>query len=75
MTELLSICQQLNIVKHTKFTRPFHGLYRIVELSKTDTVVRTVDQPQADPIRIAYNKICQCSGLIPDKLFGQSELE
>ena len=29
-------------------------------------VVRPVDQPQADPIRVAYNRIRYCADLIPD---------
>ena len=53
--------------KAYKFARPFHGPYRIVDLSKTGVVIRPVDQPQAEPIRVAYNRIRQCSGLIPDK--------
>ena len=40
-----------------------------MELSKTGLVVRPVDQPQAEPITVAYNKIHQCSGLIPDKFW------
>ena len=35
----------------------------------TGVVIHPVDQPQAEPIRIAYNKIRQCSGLIPDKFW------
>ena len=55
--------------KAYKFTRPFHGSYCIVELSKTGVFVHLVDQPQADPIRVAYNRIHQCSSLIPDKFW------
>ena len=29
-------------------------------------VVRPVDRPQADPIRVAYNKIRHCTDSIPD---------
>ena len=55
--------------KAYKFARPFHGPYCIVELSKTGVVVCPVDQPQAEPIRVAYNRIRQCFGLIPDKFW------
>ena len=55
--------------KAYKFARSFHGPYRIVELSKTGIVVHPVDQLQADPIRVAYNRIHQYSGLIPDKFW------
>ena len=43
--------------KAYKFARPFYGSYRIVEQSGTGVVVRLVDQPQADPIRVVYNRI------------------
>ena len=49
-----------------KFARLFHGPYRIVERSETGVVVRPVDQPQADPIRVAYNRIRCCADSIPD---------
>ena len=55
--------------KAYKFARPFHGPYHIVELSKTGVVVCPVDQPQAEPVRVAYNRIRQCFGLIPDKFW------
>ena len=35
----------------------FYGPYRIVELRETGVVVHPVDQPQGDPIRVAYNRI------------------
>ena len=40
--------------KAYKFARPFHGPYRIVELSKTGVVILPVDQPQAEPIRVEF---------------------
>ena len=52
--------------KAYKFARPFYGPYRIVEQSETGVVVRPVDQPQADPIRVAYNRIRHCADSIPD---------
>ena len=55
--------------KAYKFARPFHGPYLIVQLSKIGVVVHPVNQLQVDPIRVAYNRIRQCSGLIPDKFW------
>ena len=52
--------------KAYKFARPFYGPYRIVEQSETGVVVRPVDRPQADPIRVAYNRIRHCADSIPD---------
>ena len=52
--------------KAYKFARPFYGPYRIVEQSETGVVVCPVDQPQADPIRVAYKRIRHCADSIPD---------
>ena len=50
-----------------KFARPFHaGPYRIVEQNETGVAVWPVDHPQVEPIRVAYNWIRCCAGLIPD---------
>ena len=43
--------------KGYKFARPFYGLYRIIEQSQTGVVVCLVDRPQADSIKVAYNRI------------------
>ena len=43
--------------KAYKFARPFHGPYRIIEQSDTGVVVHPIDKPQAEPIRVAYNRI------------------
>ena len=56
--------------KAYKFARPFYGPYQIIEQSETGVVVRPVDKPQAEPIRVAYDRIQRCSNAIPDK-FGQ----
>ena len=52
--------------KAYKFARPFSGPYRIVEQSETGVVVRPVDQPQADTIRVACNRIRHCADSILD---------
>ena len=52
--------------KAYKFARPFYGPYRIIEQSQTGVVVRPVDKPQADSIRVAYNRIRHCADSIPD---------
>ena len=39
-----------------KFAKPFHGPYQIIEQSDTGVVVRPIDKPQAEPIRVAYNR-------------------
>ena len=43
--------------KACKEYKSFHGPYHIVEQSKTGVSVLPVDQPQAEPIQVAYNKI------------------
>ena len=52
--------------KSSCFIRPFYGPYRIVEQSGTGVVCRPVDRPQADPIKVAYNRIRHCADSIPD---------
>ena len=52
--------------KAYKFAKPFHGPYRIVEQNETGVAVWPVDQPQVNPIRVAYNRIRCCAGSIPD---------
>ena len=54
--------------KAYKFARSFYGPYRIIEQSQTGVVVHPVDQPQADSIRVAYNRIRHCADSIPDVL-------
>ena len=49
--------------KACKFARLLHGPYRIMEQSDTGVVVHPIDKPQAEPIRVAYNRIrhyCDC---------------
>ena len=58
--------------KAYKFARPFYGPYRIIEQSETGVVVRPVDKPQAEPIRVAYDRIQRCSDTIPDKFWPTS---
>ena len=54
--------------KAYKFARPFYGPYQIIEQShdQTGVVVCPVDRPQADSIRVAYNRIRHCADSIPD---------
>ena len=52
--------------KAYKFARLFYGPYRIVEQSGTGVVVCPVNQPQADLIRVAYNRIRHCADSISD---------
>ena len=47
--------------KAYKFLRPFYGPYCLIGQSETGVVVHPVDPPQADPIRLAYNKIQHCA--------------
>ena len=55
--------------KAYKFARPFHGPYRIIEQSDTGVVVRQIDKPQAEPIRVAYNRIRHYCDSLPNKFW------
>ena len=52
--------------KAYKFSRPFHGPYRVVSMSETGMIVRPVDQPQSDTIRVAYNRVRHCPEHLAD---------
>ena len=49
-----------------KFARPFHGPYRVVELTANNAKVRPVDRPEEEPIFVALDHLRKCSDEIPD---------
>ena len=55
--------------KAYKFARPFHGPFRVVEVLETGVVVREVDQPQGETIRVAFNRVQRCPNPIPENEF------
>ena len=55
-----------------KFARPFYGPYQIIEQNELGVTVRPVDKPQAEPIRVAYDRIWRCANDIPDKFWPTS---
>ena len=58
--------------KAYKFARLSYGPYRIIEQNETGVVVQSVNKPQAEPIRVAYDRIQRCSDAIPDKFWPTS---
>ena len=52
--------------KAYKFSRPFHGPYRILELTANDAKIRPVDKPQAEPIFVALDRLRRCPEEIGD---------
>ena len=55
--------------KAYKFARSLHGPYRIIEQSDTGLVVRPIDKPQGEPIRVAYNGIRHYCDSLPNKFW------
>ena len=53
--------------KAWKFARPFHGPYRILELTPTNASVRLVNRPQDTPIFVSLQRIRTCPKEIPDE--------
>ena len=53
--------------KAWKFARPFHGPYRILELTPTNASVRLVNRPQDTPIFVSLQRIRMCPKEIPDE--------
>ena len=56
-----------------KFARPYHGPYRIVELSPSNAYIRRVDRPQDDPIFVALQRLRRCPDEIPDEFWPPDE--
>ena len=52
--------------KAWKFARPFHGPYRILELTPTNASVCLVDKPQDAPIFVSLDRVRRCPKEIPD---------
>jgi len=50
--------------KAWKFARPFHGPYRILELTPS---VCLVNKPQDTSIFVSLQRICMCPKEIPDE--------
>ena len=53
--------------KARKFARPFHGPYRILELTPTNASVRPVDKPGEAPIFVSLDRVRRCPHEIPDQ--------
>ena len=51
--------------KAWKFSRPFHGPYRILELTASNASVRQVDRPQDTPIFVSLERLRMCPKEIP----------
>ena len=52
--------------KAWKFARPFHGPFRILELTPTNASVRLVDRPQDTPIFVSLDRVRRCPEEIPN---------
>ena len=50
-----------------KFAKPFHGPYRILEMTPTNASVRLVDRPQDAPIFVSLDRIRMCPKEMPDR--------
>ena len=58
-----------------KFARPFHGPYRVVELTANNAKVRPVDRPEEEPIFVALDRLRRCSDEIPDLFWPRKAKE
>ena len=55
--------------KAYKFTRPFFGPYRIVELTPNDAKIRPIDKPSEEPIFVALDRLRRCPEEVPDEFW------
>ena len=58
--------------KAHKFAHPFHGPYRILELSTNDTKVVPVDKPRDTPLLVALERVHHCPDELPPDEFWPS---
>ena len=56
-----------------KLARPFHGPYRVVEITSNDARVRRVDRPQDEPILVALDRLRRCPEEIPDEFWPKDK--
>ena len=53
--------------KAYKFTRAFHGPFRVVEMMENGAIVKPVDRPQEDSVRVAIDRLRACPVEVPDQ--------
>ena len=46
--------------KNWKLSRPFHGPYRVLQVTPTNAEVRLIDRPKDEPIFVALDRIRLC---------------
>jgi len=60
--------------KAHKFARPFHGPYRILEVTTNDAKIRPVDRPQTEPILVALDRLRRCPDEVADDFWPRKEI-
>ncbi len=58
--------------KAHKFARPFHGPFRVIELTANDAKVCPVNHPRADPIFVSLDRVRHCPEEIAPEEFWPS---
>ena len=56
-----------------KFARPFHGPYRVIELTANDAKVVPVNKLHSTPIIVALNQVCHCPDELPPDQYWPSQ--
>ena len=59
--------------KAHKFARPFHGPYRILEVTTNDAKIQPVDRPQSEPILVALDRLRKCPAEVADDFWPKKE--
>ena len=52
--------------KAWKFSRPYHGPYRVVAVTSTNAEVKLMDDPTADSIFVSLDRVHRCYPELPD---------
>ena len=58
--------------KAPKFARPFHGPYRVIELTANDAKVVPVNKPHSTPIFVALDRVRHCPDEFPPDQYWPS---
>ena len=52
--------------KQRKLALPYHGPYRVVDVTDNNVSIRPVDKPDESPILVNMDRVIKCSDALPD---------
>ena len=52
--------------KQRKLALPYHGPYRVVDVTDNNVSIQPVDKPDESPILVNMDRVTKCSDALPD---------